>query len=62
MEKWYRALFTPSQRLSESLPFLRWFPLRRETVVADALAGLTVALVLIPQAMAYAGLAGLPLQ
>lgn len=41
-------------------PFLRWFPVPRETLVADAVAGLTVALVLLPQALAYAELAGLP--
>lgn len=41
-------------------PFLRWFPLRRETVKADLVAGATVAMVLIPQSMAYAQLAGLP--
>jgi SulP family sulfate permease len=42
------------------LPFLSWFPLRGNTVKADFLAGITVALVLIPQSMAYAQLAGLP--
>ncbi len=42
------------------LPFLRWFPLRGENVKADLVAGITVALVLIPQSMAYAQLAGLP--
>ena len=42
------------------LPFLRWFPMRGATLKADFLAGITVALVLIPQSMAYAQLAGLP--
>ncbi len=42
------------------LPFLRWFPLRGENIKADLVAGITVALVLIPQSMAYAQLAGLP--
>ncbi|MDP3716034.1 MAG: SulP family inorganic anion transporter, partial [Burkholderiales bacterium] len=42
------------------LPFLRWLPLRRESLRADAIAGATVAMVLIPQSMAYAQLAGLP--
>ncbi|MDP2752005.1 MAG: sulfate permease [Rhodocyclaceae bacterium] len=42
------------------LPFLRWFPLRADTLRADFIAGLTVALVLVPQSMAYAQLAGLP--
>lgn len=46
--------------LQKAFPFLRWFPLSRETLRADLVAGVTVALVLIPQSMAYAQLAGLP--
>jgi SulP family sulfate permease len=42
------------------LPFLRWFPYQGATLRADFLAGLTVALVLVPQSMAYAQLAGMP--
>ncbi|MBC2710234.1 MAG: STAS domain-containing protein [Desulfosarcina sp.] len=43
------------------LPFLEWLPgYRASHLKADLLAGLTVALVLIPQSMAYAQLAGLP--
>ncbi len=42
------------------LPFLRWFPLTPSTLRADLIAGVTVALVLVPQSMAYALLAGLP--
>lgn len=44
------------------LPFLDWITeLRhRPVIIADVTAGLTVALVLIPQSMAYAQLAGLP--
>ena len=45
---------------SALLPFLRWFPASAPRLRADILAGLTVALVLIPQSMAYAQLAGLP--
>ncbi len=42
-------------------PFLSWVKgYRLDSLRADALAGLTVALVLIPQSMAYAQLAGLP--
>lgn len=41
-------------------PFLRWLPLRRELLRADLIAGATVAMVLIPQSLAYAQLAGLP--
>jgi SulP family sulfate permease len=46
--------------LRRFLPFLRWFPVSSAQVGADALAGLTVALVLVPQSMAYAQLAGVP--
>ncbi|MEZ5542151.1 MAG: SulP family inorganic anion transporter [Pseudomonadota bacterium] len=41
-------------------PFIRWFPLTRASLRADLMAGITVALVLVPQSMAYASLAGLP--
>ena len=41
-------------------PFLRWLPLQRQAVRADIVAGATVAMVLIPQSMAYAQIAGLP--
>jgi len=47
-------------RFSRFLPFLRWFPLTPDALRINFLAGLTVALVLIPQSMAYAQLAGLP--
>ena len=39
--------------LHKLLPFLRWFPLSREGLRGDFAAGVTVALVLIPQSMAY---------
>ncbi|MCX7168950.1 MAG: SulP family inorganic anion transporter [Proteobacteria bacterium] len=42
------------------LPFLRWLPYSGTTLRADFIAGLTVALVLVPQSMAYAQLAGMP--
>ena len=41
-------------------PFLDWFPLSREALRSDFLAGITVGLILIPQSMAYAQLAGMP--
>jgi MFS superfamily sulfate permease-like transporter len=49
-------------RFARFLPFLAWLPELRDkkTLRADLIAGLTVALVLIPQSMAYAQLAGLP--
>jgi len=48
------------QTFQRFLPFLRWFPMSGETLKADLIAGITVALVLIPQSMVYAQLAGLP--
>ncbi len=47
--------------LTRIFPFLAWFKKYSfEAFRIDAVAGLTVALVLIPQSMAYAQLAGLP--
>src|SRR5574341_229676 len=46
--------------LARFVPFLRWFPPRPGALKADMVAGITVALVLIPQSMAYAQLAGMP--
>jgi len=46
--------------LRKLFPFLGWFPLTSVQIRADLLAGLTVALVLVPQSMAYAQLAGMP--
>ncbi len=44
------------------IPFLDWIGeiKDKETIRADIIAGITVALVLVPQSMAYAQLAGLP--
>ncbi len=47
-------------KFARFFPFLNWFPLKTSIIRADLLAGITVALVLIPQSMAYAQLAGLP--
>lgn len=41
-------------------PFIRWFPITGHKLRADLIAGITVALILVPQSMAYAQLAGLP--
>ncbi len=48
--------------ISRFIPYLNWIGELRnpQTIVKDCLAGLTVALVLIPQSMAYAQLANLP--
>ena len=47
----------------DRFPFIKW--LRRYTpkcLILDCIAGLTVALMLVPQALAYATVAGLPLR
>jgi len=49
-----------NEKLLRFLPFLRWFPMSAGDVKINFMAGLTVALVLIPQSMAYAQLAGMP--
>jgi SulP family sulfate permease len=46
--------------LEKVFPFLRWFPPSRENLRADMIAGITIAMILVPQSMAYASLAGLP--
>ncbi|NQT39594.1 MAG: STAS domain-containing protein [Planctomycetes bacterium] len=47
--------------MNRILPFLGWFKdYRKADLRADLVSGVTVALVLIPQSMAYAQLAGLP--
>ncbi len=55
----FKALLTNPWRL---LPFLSWIGKCKDssTLSADVIAGITVALVLVPQSMAYAQLAGLP--
>ena len=51
-------------RIVKILPFLTWISqLKSKKIIkADLIAGITVALVLVPQSMAYAQLAGLPAQ
>ncbi len=52
---------TPFRLFFQIFPFIRWLRhYNLKTLQADSLAGLTVAVILIPQAMAYAMLAGLP--
>lgn len=48
------------QVLENLFPFLRWFPMSQQSLRSDLIAGITVALVIVPQSMAYAQLAGLP--
>ena len=54
---------TKSNILFQYLPILSWLPkYNRAWLRFDILAGLTAAAVVIPQAMAYAAIAGLPVQ
>jgi SulP family sulfate permease len=50
----------PRYWLLRLFPFLAWFPIHPAILRADLIAGITGALVLVPKAMAYAQLAGLP--
>jgi len=49
-------------RFRRFLPFLVWPRFTRETLHADLIAGITVALVAVPQSLAYAQLSGVPPQ
>ena len=49
--------------LYKRIPIIKWLPeYRKEYVVSDMVAGITVGLTVIPQAIAYANVASLPLQ
>ena len=48
-------------RLHHLLPFLNWPRPQGDVLKGEALAGLTVGLMVIPQGVAYAALAGMPL-
>ncbi|KAG5305620.1 S2611 protein, partial [Acromyrmex insinuator] len=65
-KRWlYRRVRSSCKRklLFKRIPILMWLPnYRKEYVVSDLVAGITVGLTVIPQAIAYANVAGLPLQ
>ncbi len=51
----------PTGLLAKLFPFLRWWPLvTRQSLREDLLAGLTGALIVLPQGVAFATIAGLP--
>ncbi len=53
----------PSSNLARYMPILSWLPnYNRAWLVADILAGLTLWGLVVPEGMAYAGIAGLPAQ
>lgn len=51
---------TQNRILLRLFPFLAWFPVTTTLLRGDLIAGITGALVLVPKAMAYAQLSGLP--
>ena len=57
-----RTILSRLPRLTSFLPILRWLPELREpgAVRADALAGITGAIVVLPQGVAFATVAGMP--
>uniref|UniRef100_A0A182HTD9 STAS domain-containing protein n=2 Tax=Anopheles arabiensis TaxID=7173 RepID=A0A182HTD9_ANOAR len=55
-----RSAFS-EKMIKKRLPILRWLPQYNSTdAIGDLVAGITVGLTVIPQALAYAGIAGLP--
>ena len=57
-----KDVFT-KENLYEKLPITQWLPKYDiSCVVSDMIAGITVGLTVIPQGIAYAGVAGLPAQ
>ena len=51
----------PASIAQRLFPILRWLPAyRREWLLPDALAGLAVWAVMVPESMAYAGIVGVP--
>lgn len=51
------------QLLRRRLPIVQWLPSYNWSyAVFDLIAGITVGLTIIPQSIAYAGVAGLPLE
>lgn len=58
----YKKIFR-KKTLLKRLPILRWLPKYTvDDAIGDLIAGVTVGLTVIPQALAYAGIAGLPPQ
>lgn len=48
------------KKKNKFLPFLNWFPIDGKSLKSDFFVGVTITLMLIPQSMAYAELAGMP--
>ena len=53
--------FTVPPQVRKFLPFLQWWPqVNRTTARADLISGITGALIVLPQGVAFAAIAGLP--
>jgi SulP family sulfate permease len=50
----------PLQMLQKIFPFLNWLPLAKKSLKDDIIAGITGTIIVIPQAVAFAMIAGLP--
>jgi len=62
LQEWGRNTFR-KKTLYRKVPFLNWIPeYSLNKMMCDLIAGLTVGLTILPQALAYASLAGLPPQ
>lgn len=60
MQNKTKNVFT-KKMLHKRLPIFRWLPqYNSQDAVGDLVAGITVGLTVIPQALAYSGIAGLP--
>lgn len=60
MQNKTKNIFT-KKMLHKRLPIFRWLPqYNSQDAVGDLVAGITVGLTVIPQALAYSGIAGLP--
>lgn len=58
--KTYRNVFR-KKNFYNKVPLIKWLPnYTTEDAVGDLVAGITVGLTVIPQALAYSGIAGLP--
>ena len=59
----FENIIKSADNLKSFLPITKWLPTyNKDKAVGDFTAGLTVALTVIPQSLAYANLAGLPVQ
>jgi len=57
----YQKRIFNKKTLHKRLPILSWLPsYKGEDAICDLVAGISVGLTVIPQALAYAGIAGLP--